>query len=337
MAGAEARLTAPDGTPGASPVLGRGFGHGKLILIGEHAVVYGYPALAAGIGLGIMAEATAGTGRLTIPAWSVAVAAGDDAPPARGLAAILARLNAHELDFHLDAQVPPQAGLGSSAAMAVAIARAAAQAVRDQGGAASDADITAAVADAEAVFHGAPSGIDGAAAMLGGVGRFRRGEGWRPVPVLQSMAICVGLTGKPRDTAAQVAAVARLRERMPVLGKALALFDDLVSAGERALAVGDVDGLGRLFDVAHGLLASLRVSSAEIETMVHGARAAGAVGAKLTGAGGGGAVIALAPGHEKDVLRHWKRDGFDGFITEIGDAQSRPSANRTDGHPVHRP
>ena len=334
MAGAKARLTAPDGTPGASPVLGCGFGHGKLILLGEHAVVYGHPALAAGIALGVAAEATAGTGRLTIPAWSVAATAGDDSPPARGLGAILARLNVRDLDFHLDAQIPPRAGLGSSAAMAVAIARAAAQAVRGI----SDDDVTAAVADAEAVFHGAPSGIDAAAAMLGGVGRFRRGEGWRPVPVLQSMAICVGLTGKPRDTAAQVAAVSRLRERVPVLGKVLALFDDLVAAGEHALAVGDVDGLGRLFDVAHGLLVSIRVSSAEIETMVHGARAAGAVGAKLTGAGGGGAVIALAPGHEKDVIRRWKRDGFDGFVTEIADSKSSPSANRlTDDHPVRRP
>ena len=47
--------------------------------------------------------------------------------------------------------------------------------------------------------------------------------------------------------------------------------------------------------------------------MVHGARAAGAIGAKLTGAGGGGAVIALAPGHERDVLARWRAAGFDGF------------------------
>ena len=136
--------------------------------------------------------------------------------------------------------------------------------------------------------------------------------------VLQPMAICVGLSGRPHDTAALVAAVGRLRESAPVVGKLLALFGDLVEAGERALALGDIDGLGRLFDVAHGLLCALRVSSPEIETMVHGARAAGAIGAKLTGAGGGGAVIVLAPGHERDVLARWKRDGFAGFITTIG-------------------
>jgi mevalonate kinase len=300
-----------------SAVLGRGFGHGKLILIGEHAVVYDQPALAAGISVGIGAEAVAGGGALAVPRWSLAARADDGSTVGRGLDAILRRLRARDLDFVVDASLPSRAGLGSSAAMAVAIARAAAQA-RGRGA----ADVAAAVADAEAVFHGTPSGIDAAAASLGGVGRFRRADGWQPVPVLQAMTICVGLTGRARDTAAEVAKVGRLRERTPAAGKVLALIGELCPAAEHALAVGDIDGLGRLFDVAHGLLAALRVSSPEIETMVHGARAAGAIGAKLTGAGGGGAVIALAPGHERDVLGRWKRDGFDGFLTEI--AGTRP-------------
>ena len=298
-------------------VLGRGFGHGKLILIGEHAVVHDHPALAAGISVGISAEAVAGAGALSVPRWSLQAHAGDGTTVGRGLAAIAHRLGAGDLDFQVDAPLPARAGLGSSAAMAVAIARAAA-AARGR----SAADVAAAVADSEAVFHGTPSGIDAAAASLGGVGRFRRADGWHAVPVLQAMTICVGLTGKPRDTAAQVANVGRLRERTPAAGKVLALIGELVPAAEHALAVGDIDGLGRLFDVAHGLLAAVRVSSPEIETLVHGARAAGAIGAKLTGAGGGGAVIALAPGHEKDVLARWKRDGFDGFLTEIAGASA---------------
>ncbi len=296
--------------------LGRGFGHGKLILVGEHAVVYDQPALAAGISVGITAQATAGDGALSVPAWSLSARADDGTTVGRGLDAILKRLAARDLDFRLEAPLPARAGLGSSAAMAVAIARAAAQA-RGR----SAADEAAAVADAEAVFHGSPSGIDAAAASLGGVGRFRRADGWQAVPVLQAMTICVGLTGRPRDTSAQVANVGRLRERTPAAGKVLALIGELCPVAEHALAVGDIDGLGRLFDVAHGLLAALRVSSPEIETLVHGARAAGAIGAKLTGAGGGGAVIALAPGHEKDVLARWRRDGFDGFLTEIAGAR----------------
>ena len=246
---------------------------------------------------------------------------GDGTAPGRALGAMLESLHASDLDFRLEPAIPSRAGLGSSAAMAVAIARAAAAAAvtasppRPEISAATQA---AAVDAAESVFHGQPSGIDAAAAFGGDVGRFRRGDGWRPVKVTQSMRICVGLSGRPRDTAAQVAAVGRLRERVPVVTKMLSLFGDLVEAGERALALGDVDGLGRLLDVAHGLLCGLRVSSPEIEILVHGARAAGAIGAKLTGAGGGGAVIALAPGHEADVVARWRRDGFDGFVTTIG-------------------
>ena len=312
-------------------IRGQGFGHAKIILIGEHGVVHGHPALAAGLAVGVRAEAVTGSGRLSVPAWSLAAKAGDGSPVGRALAAILTRLRADDLDFHAEAAIPSRAGLGSSAAMAVAIARAAVAATAGGRAARADADDRAdsaalrlAVDDAETVFHGTPSGIDAAAALGGGVGRFQRGAGWRPVAVAQAMRVCVGLSGRPRDTSAQVAAVGRLRERVPAIGKLLALFEDLVDAGERALAIGDIDGLGRLLDVAHGLLGALRVSSPEIEALVHGARAAGAIGAKLTGAGGGGAVIALAPAHEPDVIARWRRDGFDGFVTTIGNHDSMP-------------
>jgi mevalonate kinase len=135
--------------------------------------------------------------------------------------------------------------------------------------------------------------------------------------VFQTIRLCVGLSGRPRDTAAQVAAVARLRTRLPAADDVLRVLGRLADDATGALAVGDVDGLGRIFDAAHGLLAALRLSGPELDAMVNGARAAGAIGAKLTGAGGGGAVIALAPGHERDVLARWREAGFDGFLAEI--------------------
>ncbi|HEY5089776.1 MAG TPA: mevalonate kinase, partial [Polyangia bacterium] len=299
------------------PVLGRGFGHGKVILVGEHAVVYGHAALAVGISTGISVEARAGTGRLQVPAWKLAATAGDDTPVGRALAAIVGRLEAPGLDFLADAQIPSRAGLGSSAALAVAIARAAAEAT---GRASATDTIDAAVAEAEAIFHGDPSGIDAAAAKSGAAGTFTRAAGWRPVPVLQAMTLCIGLSGRPRDTAAQVAEVRRLLHRLPAAGDVLALLGRLSDDASSALGKGDVDGLGRILDAAHGLLAALRLSSPELEALVHGARAAGAVGAKLTGAGGGGAVIALAPGHERDVLARWRAAGYEGFVAQIAAA-----------------
>ncbi|HXT94826.1 MAG TPA: mevalonate kinase [Polyangia bacterium] len=294
-------------------VLGRGFGHGKVILVGEHAVVHGHPALAAGISAGIAAEARAGAGVLRVPAWDLSAAIGDGTPVGRALEAIVRRIEAPGLDFDAEARIPSRAGLGSSAALATAVARAAAAAVGRCDAEAVDAAVTA----AEEVFHGSPSGIDAAAARSGLCGRFTRASGWRPVPVLQKITLCVGLSGRPRDTAAQVAAVGRLRDRLPAAGEVLALLGRLADDAAAALAKGDVDGLGRIMDAAHGLLAALRLSSPELEALVHGARAAGAVGAKLTGAGGGGAVIALAPAHERDVLARWRAAGYDGFLADI--------------------
>ncbi len=298
----------------AAAPLGRGFGHGKVILVGEHAVVHGHPALAAGISTGIAVEARAGKGLLRVPAWNLEASAGDGTPVGRALEAIIRRIEAPALDFEADARIPSRAGLGSSAALATAVARAAAAAA---GRTDAEEAIDAAVAAAEEIFHGKPSGIDAAAAKSGVTGRFTRAAGWRPVPVLQKITICVGLSGRPRDTAAQVAAVGRLAERLPAAREILALLGRLSDDAAAALAKGDVDGLGRIMDAAHGLLAALRVSSPELETLVHTARSAGAVGAKLTGAGGGGAVIALAPGHKRDVLARWRAAGFDGFLADI--------------------
>ena len=297
---------------------GRGFGHGKVILVGEHAVVHGHAAVAAGISTGITVEARPGPATLRIGAWGLEAAVADGTPVGRALDAILRRLEAPSLAFEGEAQIPSRAGLGSSAAMAVAVARAAAAA---SGRVIPPETIDAAVQAAEEVFHGTPSGIDAAAAKSGRVGRFTRAAGWQPIPVLQPITLCIGLSGKPRDTAAQVAAVGRLRDRLAAAGDVLALLGRLADEAAAALAKGDVDGLGRIFDLAHGLLAAVRVSSPELETLVHAARAAGAVGAKLTGAGGGGAVIALAPAHERDVLARWRAAGFEGFTAEIAAAR----------------
>lgn len=302
-----------------------GFGHGKVILLGEHTVVYGHPAIAAGLPVGVHARVRPGRGRVVAPSWQLDLLMGDGSDVGTALEKLAEALGAdpRALDVALETEIPARAGLGSSAAMAVAVARAMAPWV----GAGNDtAAIDAAVAAAETVFHGTPSGVDAAAASHGGVGVFSKGEGWSPANVRQPIKLCLGLSGRPRRTADLVASLALLARRTPVARQVIDHLGEISRAGLEALALGDIDSLGRLFDLAHGLLAGLRLSTLELDKLVHGARASGALGAKLTGAGGGGAVIALAPSHRQDVIDRWQSDGFSGLVASVAAEPARASA-----------
>jgi mevalonate kinase len=116
-----------------------------------------------------------------------------------------------------------------------------------------------------------------------------------------------------------VEGVARLRERRPeAVERAVEAIGVIARNGALALQAGDARGLGELMDLNQNLLATLMVSTERLEDLCASARASGALGAKLTGAGGGGCVIALAPGREQEVLRGWGALGVDGRIVEVG-------------------
>ena len=123
-----------------------------------------------------------------------------------------------------------------------------------------------------------------------------------------------------------VEAVARLRARRPeMVTKAFEGIRSLVQNARLAIEAGDRFALGRLMDLNQTILSGLFVSSEEIERMCDLARTAGALGAKLTGAGGGGCVVALASNaaSAERVREVWRKEGFDSFSAKVASSEPR--------------
>jgi mevalonate kinase len=290
---------------------------GKVILLGEHAVVYGVPAIAIGIERGVTATARPldrGSSRLVVRAWNVDVTEEDDHDLGRALHAVReASGDGPSLSIEAEVDLPPGGGLGCSAALGVAVARA----IDPR---ASSRAIASRVMAWERVFHGNPSGIDAAVAAGGGCISFTKGEGIEAVALGGPIHVCIGDTGIPASTKTMVQGVASLRERRPeVVEKALEGVRSLVRNARLAIEAGDSFALGRLMDLNQMILAGLFVSTQEVEELCSLARANGALGAKLTGAGGGGCVVALVRDEagSETVLRAWRDAGFESFATRV--------------------
>jgi mevalonate kinase len=305
-----------------------GAAFGKVILLGEHAVVHGVPAIACGIELGLRADVVStDTSASELVLLAEMRRATDDDALGRAFAALLAAGSGHPRSpvlARVSGALPPGMNLGFSAAAAVALARAL-EALRGE----VDETAVRARADAwEAVFHGNPSGIDVAAAIHGGFVRYRRGESVCRVVSSTPLRICIGMSdSKPGPTKAMVDSVSALQARHPETFRAsLDAIAALVARAESALERGEVEVLGELMTMNHLVLAGWMLSTENIEKLCAAARDAGALGSKLTGAGGGGAMIALAGAAEDPasivigthVIDAWRRIGCNGFEVVVG-------------------
>jgi mevalonate kinase len=284
--------------------------NGKVILLGEHAVVYGVPAIAAGIERGVKASAAPAASSSLRVAERSAVP-GDGTDLGRGFEALLGELGASNLAVEATLELPPGSGLGASAALGVAIARAILDA---QGLPAEPARVVRAAAAWEGVYHGNPSGVDAAAAANDGCIWFDKASGTTQIALKRDLVLAIGLAGPPASTKLMVDGVARLRARRPaVVEKALEGVRALVQNARLCLEAGDLPGLGSLMNYNQMLLSGLFVSTEGIERCCALARDAGALGAKLTGAGGGGAVVALCDGDSVAILTAWRAAGVECF------------------------
>jgi len=278
-------------------------GHGKIILLGEHAVVYGRHAIATPVPLAIQAHVQRGGDgvQLIIPRWGVEQRLHRNAEKQHSFEKSLAMifrtlgLDRESMRVEIFPNVPRAMGLGGSAAIAVATIRALDRCF-ELG--LDDERVNELAFECEKIAHGTPSGIDNTLSVYGQTMLFRAGESPKRevIEIDRPVQLVVGISGIESLTAATVARVRKARQAHPELyEKIFDQIDSLVLEGVDALNENRLETLGELMNVCQGLLNAMQVSSWELEEMIQIARRHGALGAKLTGGGGGGSIIALCP------------------------------------------
>ncbi|MBC7080452.1 MAG: mevalonate kinase [Methanothrix sp.] len=280
---------------------------GKVILFGEHAVVSGAPALGTAIDLRarVLVEDLPGKTEISIHGLGlrlsgfsvdsdgrvVSLGSSDEAAAAaRYVSAVVKALDVRDVRITVSSEIPVASGLGSSAAIVVATLAALSHHMG------IDMEVKSIAAEAhrieKTVQGGLGSPMDTALAAYGGY--IQISDGVTPLDLPQ-MDLVVGCTSVPHDTRAEVARVQELRSRYPEIVDTI--FKAMGVISRKAVpCIKDLDlkELGRLMNINHGLLEAIGVGTRELSELVYAARGAGmALGAKLTGAGGGGCMIAL--------------------------------------------
>ncbi|OGT27818.1 MAG: mevalonate kinase [Gammaproteobacteria bacterium RBG_16_66_13] len=275
---------------------------GKVILFGEHAVVYGRPAVAVPVRElqttvevtdfpdGRVGDVFLESPAVGLEAWLTELP--EDDPVARITRMALQRLPRRErsLRIRIDSYIPIASGLGSGAAVSVALARALSRHL----GLVFPARVLSELAfEVEKLHHGTPSGIDNTVISHEKPVYFVRGQPPETLVVREPFDLVIGDTGIPAPTAE---AVGRVRKRWIEDRRAMErLFDsvgDVARRGRAAVEGGPASSLGALMDENQALLEAMGVSSGEIDRLLASARRAGALGAKLSGGGMGGNMIA---------------------------------------------
>jgi mevalonate kinase len=274
---------------------------GKIILFGEHAVVYGRPAIAAPV-----TQVHADVEVKDSPQHGIWIDAPDISlkaelntlPDSHPLSVIvLSTFNALGLAsrlpliIHIHSSIPVASGLGSGAAVSVAIARALSAHL---GLPLTDDQVNQLAYGTEALYHGTPSGIDNSVITYARPVYFVKGQTLETLRVGAPFTMVIGDTGMRAPTKESVADVRRLWERdLHYWERVFDEVGDIARRARGAIETGNATLLGELMNINHELLRTMTVSNPDLDRLVHMARSAGALGAKLSGGGRGGNMIAL--------------------------------------------
>ena len=294
---------------------------GKVILFGEHAVVYGRPAIAVPV-VDVKARAIVSAdprgrpGCIQVQAPDIHLessleALSPDHPLAKVIQYTLTTLGiAHPpaCTVRVTSTIPVAAGLGSGAAVSVALVRALSAFM---GHPLPDEEVSHIAYEVEKLHHGTPSGIDNTVItyvrpvyfVRAIPGRSKTANLIETFPIRQPFTLVIGDTGVSSPTSIAVGDVRQAWQTDPARYERL--FDAVGTIAEKArqlMESGQSYSLGALMDENHNLLCEMGVSSPELDRLVEAARSSGASGAKLSGAGRGGNMIALADEEKAEAI-----------------------------------
>ena len=311
---------------------GEGIGFGKAIMFGEHFVVYGVPAIVSAIGKYTIAKIeaidkanwTLEDNRKATPNYKEDKIDQQKESINNIVKKMGLDLSKKGVHIVLEGNLYCASGIGASAASCVAIARALNKQFNLN---LTDEEINEIAYEGEKGYHGTPSGIDNTASTFGGLIWFEKKESnvMDKLSILNPIEIVIGNSGKVANTEAAVAGVRQRKEQNA--DKYNQIFDraeNIAYLAKDALEDEDYKELGKLMNENHKLLQQIEVSSRELDFMVKLARDEGAIGAKLTGGGLGGNIIALTPGRDLQdrVATALEKEGFQTLKTVIGVARS---------------
>jgi mevalonate kinase len=309
--------------------LGRGAGFGKVILFNEHFVVYGVPAIVSAIGAKTTAlvERSSGSGyelkdgRPETPGYKAEKLQQQKESMELMLKFMNIDTARNKYTITLSGDLLAASGVGASAASCAAVARGFSEELRLNY---TDEEINKVAYEGEKGYHGTPSGIDNTAATYGGLIWYRReGESqlMDRMNLLRPVEIVMGNSGIIADTKTVVGGVRERKERDPEkYGQLFTEAEKLARDARKELEAFNLNKVGAYMNENHRLLQEIGVSSKPLDDLVDKARKAGAIGAKLTGTGQGGYMVALTPGRELqvNVAREIERSGCSVVITTIG-------------------